>query len=122
MELARLEREQALEKARLEAAQRMTADQILAHQAGGSQSAADAFAAKMRAEADAASAKAVAEVAQHDKLVEEMKQMMGDRVSHDEKLIAMLHDIAAKAVEKPVTVINTPPAAPAQPATMNIVK
>ena len=122
MELARLEREQALEKARLEAAQRMTADQILAHQAGGSQSAADAFAAKVKAEAEAASAKAVAEVAQHDKLLDEMKQMMGDRVAHDDKLIAMIHDIAAKAVEKPVTVINTPPAAPAQPATMNIVK
>ena len=43
--------------------------------------------------------------------------MMADRTAHDEKLVAMLHDIAAKAVEKPVTVVNG-----TQPNPINIVK
>ena len=120
MELARLEREQALERARLEAAQKMTTDQMLAYHAGASQSAAEALAAKAKAEAEAASARAVAEVAQHDRLVEDAKKMMADRMAHDEKLMEMLHDIAAKAVDKPVNVIQQGASVP--PPTMNIVK
>ena len=109
MELAKMQREQELEKVRLEASQKMTAEQILALQAGNSASAASAFAAK-----------AQAETAQHDKLVEEMKRMTAERVAHDELTIRMLHDIASKAVEKPVTVVNG--AQSAQPAPINIVK
>ena len=120
MELAKLQREHDLEKARLEASQKMTADQILAHQAGASATASAAFAAKMQADAQVASAKANAEVAQHDKLVEEMKRMTDERVAHDELMMRMLHDVAAKAVEKPVTVVNG--AQPAQSPTINLVK
>ena len=119
MELARLQRENEMEKARLEAAQKMSAEQMLAVQAGKSDSAAAAFAEKAKADAQVASAKAAAEVAQHDKLLDEMKEMMKDRAAHDEKLAEMLHDVAAKAVEKPVTVVN---GAAAQPTPINIVK
>lgn len=73
--------------------------------------------AKSASEADVAKAKATAEASQKDRLVEEMKAMMADRTAHDEKLVAMLHDIAAKAVEKPVTVVNG-----AQQTPINIVK
>ena len=73
--------------------------------------------AKSASEADVAKAKATAEASQKDRLVEEMKAMMADRTAHDEKLVAMLHDIAAKAVEKPVTVVNG-----TQPNPINIVK
>ena len=120
MELARIQREHELEKARLEASQRMTADQILAHQAGTSATASAAFAAKMQADAQVASARANAEVAQHDKLLDEMKRMTDERVAHDELTMRMLHDIASKAVEKPVTVVNG--AQPVQPTPINIVK
>jgi len=120
MELARMQREHELEKARLEASQKMTADQILAHQAGASATASAAFAAKLQADAQVASARANAEVAQHDKLVEEMKRMTDERVAHDELMMRMLHDVAAKAVEKPVTVVNG--AQPAQSPTINLVK
>lgn len=72
---------------------------------------------KVASEADVAKAKALAETSQKDRLVDEMKAMMADRTAHDEKLMAMLHDIAAKAVEKPVTVVNG-----AQPSPINIVK
>ena len=72
---------------------------------------------KVASEADIAKAKALAETSQKDRLVDEMKAMMADRTAHDEKLMAMLHDIAAKAVEKPVTVVNG-----AQPSPINIVK
>ena len=120
MELAKMQREHELEKARLEASQKMTAEQILAHQAGSSATAASALAAKAQADAQAASAKANAEVAQHDKLLDEMKRMTDERVAHDELTMRMLHDIAAKAVEKPVTVVNG--AQPAQPTPINIVK
>ena len=120
MELAKMQREHELEKARLEASQKMTAEQILAHQTGSSATAASALAAKAQADAQAASAKANAEVAQHDKLLDEMKRMTDERVAHDELTMRMLHDIAAKAVEKPVTVVNG--AQPAQPTPINIVK
>ncbi len=120
MELAKLQREHELEKARLEASQKMTAEQILAHQAGASATASAAFAAKMQADAQVASAKANAEVAQHDKLVEETKRMTDERGAHDELMMRMLHDVAAKAVEKPVTVVNG--AQPAQSPTINLVK
>jgi hypothetical protein len=119
MELATLQREHELEKARLEAAQKMSAEQMLAVQAGRSESAAAALAERAKADAVVASAKANAEIAQHDKLLEEMKGMMRDRVAHDEKLMGMLHDVAAKAVEKPVTVVNS---AASQPTPINIVK
>lgn len=76
--------------------------------------------AKSASEADVAIAKASAESSQKDRLVEEMKAMMADRTAHDEKLVAMLHDIAAKAVEKPVTVVNG--AQSVQPTPINIVK
>ena len=75
--------------------------------------------AKVQAEADVAIAKATSDTSQKDRLIEEMKGMMSDRTAHDEKLVAMLHDIATKAVEKPVTVVN---GATAQPAPINIVK
>jgi hypothetical protein len=103
----------------------MSAEQILAHQAGTSASAASAFAAKVQADAQAASAKANAEVAQHDRLVEEMKRMAYERVAHDELTMRMLHDIATKAVEKPVTVVNSTtstPQPPPPPPTINLVK
>ena len=125
MELAKMQREQELEKVRLEAVQKMSAEQILAHQAGTSASAASAFAAKVQADAQAASAKANAEVAQHDRLVEEMKRMTDERVAHDELTMRMLHDIATKAVEKPVTVVNSTtstPQPPPPPPTINLVK
>lgn len=125
MELAKMQREQELEKVRLEAVQKMSAEQILAHQAGSSASAASAFAAKVQADAQAASAKANAEVAQHDRLVEEMKRMADERVAHDELTMRMLHDIATKAVEKPVTVVNSTtstPQPPPPPPTINLVK
>lgn len=120
MELAKMQREHELEKTRLEASQKMTAEQILAHQAGASATAASALAAKVQADAQAASARANAEVAQHDMLLDEMKRMTDERVAHDELTMRMLHDVAAKAVEKPVTVVNGAP--PAQPTPINIVK
>ncbi|GEM_PF-661248 len=123
MELARFQQEQELEKARLEAEKGMTAEQLLAREAGRSATAAQALAAKAQAEAQAASAQAAAEVAQHDKLVEEMKRMTDQRVAHDEETMRMLHDIAARAVERPVNVINqtqTPP--PPPPPSINLVK
>ncbi|MBQ3096539.1 MAG: zinc ribbon domain-containing protein [Kiritimatiellae bacterium] len=76
--------------------------------------------AKVSSEADVARAKVLAETSQKERLVDEMKAMMADRAAYDEKLVAMLHDIAAKAVEKPVTVVNG--AQPAQPTPINIVK
>lgn len=117
IELAKMQREYELEKLRLEASQKMSAEQILAHQSGGSATASVAFAAKVQADAQVAVAKANAEVVQHDKLLEEMKRMTDERVAHDELTMRMLHDVAAKAVEKPVAVVGG-----AQPTPINIVK
>ncbi|MBP5320900.1 MAG: zinc ribbon domain-containing protein, partial [Kiritimatiellae bacterium] len=60
MELARLQQDQELEKLRLEAEKEMTAEQLLAREAGRSATAAQALAAKAQADAQAAAAQAAA--------------------------------------------------------------
>jgi hypothetical protein len=84
-------------------------------------------AAKAQAQAQAAEAAAKAQLAANDKTLEEVKSVLKDRAEHDERAMKMMQELAAKAIEKPETIINQ--SAPAQvivpnaaPQPINIVK
>lgn len=124
LEMARLEKENELKSATLAAQLDMAKVQASVQVA---QVQGQAEASKAQSQAQAAAAAAQAQIAANDKTLEEVKNVMKDRADHDERAMKMMQELAAKAIEKPDTIINQQ--APAQvvvpnaaPQPINIVK
>lgn len=92
-----------VELAKVNVQKSMSADQLLGQAAATSDAAANALAAKAASEKDAMT-----------RLVEEIKKLAGDNSAKDERLLATLAGVMAKAAERPD--------APPPPATQQIIK
>jgi hypothetical protein len=125
LEMARLEKENELKNKALESEierAKIQASVQVAQVQGQTE------ASKAQSQAQAAAAAAQAQIAANDKTLAEVKDVMKDRADHDERVMKMMQELAAKAIDKPDTIINqqapaqvvVPPVPPPQP--INIVK
>ena len=125
LEMARLEKENEFKRRTLEAQLDMAKVQASVQVA---QVQGQTEASKAQSQAQAAAAAAQAQIAANDKTLAEVKDVMKDRADHDERVMKMVQELAAKAIDKPDTIINqqapaqvvVPPVPPPQP--INIVK
>lgn len=124
LEMARLEKEQEHQRTALSSQVDLAKIQASVQVA---QVQGQTEASKAQSQAQAAAAAAQAQVAANDRTLEELKNALGDRADHDEKVMKMMQELAGKAIEKPTTVVSQ--AAPAQvvvpnaaPQPINIVK